>query len=59
MAIYSIIPDFGVSNIIFTIVLRLLLWPLIEGNCIKQEQCVKCSRVGEDQKAVREESTNA
>ena len=37
MAIYSIIPDFGVSIIIFTIIVRL----------------------GEDQKTVREESTNA
>ena len=30
MAIYSIIPDFGVSIIIFTIIVRLLLWPLIK-----------------------------
>ena len=29
MAIYSLIPDFGVSIIIFTILVRLLLWPLI------------------------------
>ena len=30
MAIYSLIPDFGVSIIIFTILVRLLLWPLIK-----------------------------
>ena len=30
MAIYSLIPDFGVSVIIFTIIVRLLLWPLIK-----------------------------
>ena len=30
MAIYSLIPDFGASIIIFTILVRLLLWPLIK-----------------------------
>ena len=30
MAIYSLIPDFGVSIIIFTILVRLLLWQLIK-----------------------------
>lgn len=30
MAIYSLIPDFGISIIIFTILVRLLLWPLIK-----------------------------
>ena len=30
MAIYSLIPDFGVSIVIFTILVRLLLWPLIK-----------------------------
>ena len=30
MAIYSIIPDFGVSIIILTIIVRLLLWPLVK-----------------------------
>ena len=30
MAIYSLIPDFGVSIIVFTILVRLLLWPLIK-----------------------------
>ena len=30
MAIYSIIPDFGVSIIIFTVIVRFLLWPLVK-----------------------------
>ena len=30
MAIYSLIPDFGISIIVFTILVRLLLWPLIK-----------------------------
>lgn len=30
MLIYSLIPDFGVSIIIFTILVRLLLWPLVK-----------------------------
>ncbi|WP_369000373.1 YidC/Oxa1 family membrane protein insertase [Candidatus Nanosynbacter sp. TM7-074] len=30
MAIYSLIPDFGISIIIFTILVRLLLWSLIK-----------------------------
>ena len=30
MLIYSLIPDFGVSVIIFTILVRLLLWPLVK-----------------------------
>lgn len=30
MLIYSLIPDFGISIIIFTILVRLLLWPLVK-----------------------------
>lgn len=30
LAIYGIIPDFGVSIIILTIIVRLLLWPLVK-----------------------------
>lgn len=30
MAIYGLIPDFGVSVIILTIIVRLLLWPLVK-----------------------------
>ena len=30
MAIYSVIPDFGVSIIIFTVIVRFLLWPLVK-----------------------------
>lgn len=30
MGIYSLIPDFGVSIILFTIIVRLLMWPLIK-----------------------------
>lgn len=30
MLIYGLIPDFGVSIIIFTILVRLLLWPLVK-----------------------------
>lgn len=30
MLIYSLIPDFGISIIIFTVIVRLLLWPLIK-----------------------------
>lgn len=30
MAIYGLIPDFGVSIIIFTIIIRLLLWPMVK-----------------------------
>lgn len=30
MLIYGLIPDFGVSIIIFTIIIRFLLWPLIK-----------------------------
>ena len=30
MLIYSLIPDFGVSIIVFTILVRLLLWPLVK-----------------------------
>ena len=30
MLIYSLIPDFGVSIVIFTILVRLLLWPLVK-----------------------------
>ncbi len=30
LAIYGIIPDFGVSVIILTIIVRLLLWPLVK-----------------------------
>lgn len=30
MAIYGLIPDFGISIIIFTIVIRLLLWPMVK-----------------------------
>ena len=30
MLAYSLIPDFGVSIIIFTIIVRLLLWPLVK-----------------------------
>ena len=32
MAIYSIVPggDFGISIIIFTVIIRLLLWPLVK-----------------------------
>lgn len=30
MLIYSLIPDFGVAIILFTIIIRLLLWPLVK-----------------------------
>lgn len=30
MLAYSLIPDFGVSIVIFTIIVRLLLWPLVK-----------------------------
>ena len=30
MAIYGLIPDFGVSIILFTIIIRLLLWPMVK-----------------------------
>ena len=30
MLIYGLIPDFGISVIIFTIIIRVLLWPLIK-----------------------------
>ncbi len=30
MLIYGLIPDFGISIIIFTIIIRVLLWPLIK-----------------------------
>ena len=30
MAIYGLIPDFGVSIILFTIIIRFLLWPMVK-----------------------------
>lgn len=30
MAIYGLIPDFGISVVIFTIIVRLALWPLVK-----------------------------
>lgn len=40
MAIYGLIPDFGVSVVLFTIIVRLLMWPLVK----KQLHQVKAMR---------------
>ena len=40
MALYSVIGDFGVAIIIFTIIIRILLWPLV----VKQLHQVKAMR---------------